>query len=97
LRIDPASLRTLRIISLPHPPTGLAAGAGAIWVAQSNPGANSVSLSAIDPLFDNPEPIRQVPTIVPGDGAALATQGASVWVAPGSGLLTQVDSVTAAS
>ncbi len=51
-RIDPGSLQTLRVLALPDPPTGLAAGAGAIWVAQSNPQASTVSVNAIDPQFD---------------------------------------------
>jgi YVTN family beta-propeller protein len=93
-RIDPSSLQTLRDITLPNPPTDLAAGAGAIWVAQSNPGATSVSLSAIDPQFDTLEPGRPFPNLVPGDPAAVATQGGAVWVAPSSGLLTELNSVT---
>ena len=92
-RLDPRSLQTLRNISLPNPPTGLAAGAGAIWVAQSNPVATAVSLSAIDPQFDHLETNRPFPNPF-GGTAAVATQGASVWVAPSSGLLTQLDPAT---
>jgi YVTN family beta-propeller protein len=93
-RVDPGSLQTLGNITLPNPPTGLAAGAGAIWVAQADPAEASVSLSAIDPQFNNVGPARRFATLYPGDTAAVATQGATVWLAPGSGDLTQLDAST---
>lgn len=93
-RIDPSSLQTLRQLTLLNPPTGLAAGGGAIWVAQSNPTEGSVSLNAIDPQFNSVGDTRRFPTLVPGDSAAVAAQGASVWLAPGSGVLTQLDAAT---
>ena len=84
-------MRTLRVIPLPDPPTGLAATANAIWVAQSDPQASSVSVNRIDPEFDALGPTRKVYTVVPGDAAAIAAQGDGVWVAPASGLLTRLD------
>jgi peptide/nickel transport system substrate-binding protein len=93
-RIDPSSLRPVRQVTLSNPPTGLAAGGGAIWVAQSNPGEGSVSLNEIDAQFNNVGPARRFATLVPGDLAAVATQGATVWLAPGSGELTQLDATT---
>jgi YVTN family beta-propeller protein len=93
-RIEPRSLRTLDEITLPNPPTGLAATAGAIWVAQSNPQANSVSVNRIDPEFDAVGSARRLYTVVPGDPAVIAAQGNGVWVAPGSGLLTRLDPTT---
>ena len=80
--------------SLPDPPTVLAATANAIWVAQSDPQASSVSVNRIDPEFDAVGPTRKVYTVVPGDSAAIAAQGDRVWVAPGSGLLTRLDPTT---
>jgi YVTN family beta-propeller protein len=94
-RIDPSSLRPLRQVTLSNPPTGLAAGGGAIWVAQSDPAANTVSLNAIDPQFNSVGPARRFATFVTGDNAVVATQGATVWLAPGSGELTQLDAATA--
>ena len=41
------------------------------------------------PTVRQPRADRAGPDVVPGDGAALATRGTSVWVAPGSGLLTE--------
>jgi YVTN family beta-propeller protein len=95
-RVDPGSLQTLRNLPLPDPPTGLAAGRGTIWVAQVNPAATSVSLSAIDPQFDSVEPGPRVGDFVAGDPAAVAAQGTTIWVAPSSGLLTEIDSMTRA-
>lgn len=93
-RIDPGSLRTLRVFSLPDPPMGLAASGNAIWAVQSNPQASSVSVNRIDPQFDDIGPTRRLYTVVPGDSAAIAAQGDGVWVAPGSGLLTRLDPTT---
>jgi YVTN family beta-propeller protein len=90
-RINPSTMQAEGAISLQNPPTGLAAGGDAVWVAQANPGEGSVSLSAIDPHFNNVGPARRFATVVPGDGALVATQGATVWLAPGSGDLTQLD------
>jgi YVTN family beta-propeller protein len=93
-RIDPASLQTLHNVTLPDPPTGLAAGARAIWVAQSNPAASSVSVNAIDPQYDVLGPTTRVGNAVPGDPAAVATQGGSVWIAPSYGALSRLNAAT---
>ncbi len=90
-RIDPGSLRTLRTLSLGNPPTGLAADANAVWVAESNPQVSTVSVNAIDPQFDAVGPTKRLANIVPGGPVAVATQGATVWVAPSAGLLTRLD------
>ena len=93
-RIDPGTLRPLRTLSLGDPPTGLAAGAGAIWVAESNPQASTVSINAIDPQFDHVGPTKRFANLVPGGPGVVATQGATVWVAPSAGLLTRLDPAT---
>jgi YVTN family beta-propeller protein len=93
-RIDPGSLRTLRILPVPDPPTGLAATANAIWVAQSNAQASTVSVNRIDPQFYSLGPTLRVGNIVPGGPAAVAAHGNTVWVAPSSGLLTPLDPAT---
>jgi YVTN family beta-propeller protein len=91
-RIDPGSLRTLRVLPLRNPPTGLAAGVGVIWVAQSNPQASSVSVNAIDPQFNALGATTRVANPAAGGPGAVAAQGNTVWVAPSSGLLTRLDS-----
>jgi YVTN family beta-propeller protein len=93
-RVDPSSLQTLRNLPLPDPPTGLAAGAGAIWVTESSPAATSATLNAIDPQFNSVEPGRRFANLVAGDPAAVAALGNRVWVAPSSGLLTRIDPAT---
>jgi YVTN family beta-propeller protein len=93
-RIDPMSLRPLRVLALAGPPTGLAAVPSAIEVVQSNPAASTVSVNAIDPQFDVVGPATRLGNIVAGGPGAIAAQGASVWVAPSSGLLTRLDPVT---
>jgi YVTN family beta-propeller protein len=93
-RIDPGSLRTLGVLSLADPPTGLAAGSNAIWVVQSNPTASSVSVNSIDPQFDTVGPTERLGNVVAGGPGAVAAQDATVWVAPSSGLLTELDVVT---
>jgi YVTN family beta-propeller protein len=93
-RVDPTSLRTIRTLAVGYPPTGIAASAEAVWVVGSNPNASSVSVNRIDPQFDAVGPSKRLPNIVPGGPAAVATQGATVWVAPSSGLLTRLDPAT---
>ena len=93
-RVDPSSLRTLHTFPLADPPDGLAASADSIWVAQSVPQQNSVVVNAIDPEFNAMGRTRRVDTVVPGDAAAIAAKGSTVWVAPGSGLLTRLDAAT---
>jgi YVTN family beta-propeller protein len=94
VRIDPGSSRMLHTFSVGGPPTGLAAGGGAIWVAQANPQASSVFVTAIDPQFDHVGATKRIGNIVRGGPAAVTAQGATVWVAPSSGLLTRLDSAT---
>ena len=95
-RVDPSSLRTLKTISLPAAPTGLAASADGVWVVEpnANPAQSSVSVSRIDSEFNTPGAPVQIPDLVPDDPGAIAAQGNSVWVAPANGLLTRLDAVT---
>lgn len=90
-RVDPVSLRTVRTIALGATPTDIAAAGGAIWVVESNPGASSVVVRRIDPLFDAIGPSRQLGNVSPGGPGSLAANGNTVWVAASSGLLTRID------
>ena len=98
-RVDPKSLRTLANIPLPTPPMGLAASADGIWVVEPNaiPGQSSVTVSRIDPEYNEPGlPVRQIGNVVPDGPGSVAAQGHSVWVAPSNGLLTRLDALTGA-
>jgi streptogramin lyase len=91
-RVDPASLQPQHTFPLPDPPTGLAASANTIWVAQSNPQASTVSVNAIDPEFNALGATKRFANLAPGGPGAVAAQGNTVWVAPSFGLLTRLDS-----
>ena len=97
-RIDPASLRTVRVISAAAPPTGIAASAGGVWVAESSSSlkpnttpATSVSVEPLDPEFDSFGAAIPIGNVVWGGPGSIAARGDSVWVAPSTGLLTRLD------
>ena len=95
-RVDPKTLRTLATISVPAPPTGLAASADGVWVVEpnANPAQSSVTVSRINPEFNTPGATVPIPNLVPDAPGAVAAEGHSVWVAPSDGLLTRLDAVT---
>ncbi len=93
-RVDPHTLQTLRAIPVSDRPTGIATVAGGVWVITSGPTATFVSASRIDPQFDAIDRTVRIPTVVPGGPGAVAAGGSTVWVAPNSGQLTGLDSVT---
>jgi len=102
-RVDPRSLRTLRTFSLAGPPTGLAATAQAIWVAQAapqasialaSPQASIVSVNSIDAQYDTVGRTERLGNISPGGPGFVASQGDELWVAPSAGLLARLDPVT---
>jgi YVTN family beta-propeller protein len=90
-RIDPATLRTLRTITVRGPPTGIAAAAQRIWVVQSNAHASTVSVSRVDPRFNSVEPVSRIANVVPGGPGAAAVDGDAVWIAPSAGRLVRLD------
>ena len=95
-RIDPRSLRTLHYLPVGGQPTGIAASANAIWVVEPDPGASTVSVRRVEPEFNDIGPAVRIGNVVPGGPGAVATQGAAVWVAPSSGLLTRLNPATGA-
>jgi YVTN family beta-propeller protein len=99
-RIDPGTLRTLRTIELQGSPTDIATSAGGVWVVESArvPQANSSSVfvGRIDPEFDTLSDGRRIDNVIPSGPGAVASDGASVWVAPSTGLLTRLNAQTGA-
>ena len=94
-RIDPRPLRMLRYLPVGGQPTGIAAGANAIWVVESDPGASTVSVRRVDPEFNDIGPAVPIRNVVPGGPGAVAAHNNNVWVAPSSGLLTRLNPTTA--
>jgi YVTN family beta-propeller protein len=94
MRIDPSSLRLIGTVSFGDPPTGLAASTNAIWVAESNPTGSTVSVTQIDPQFDEPVQTKTLGNVVAGGPLALAARGDTMWAAPSSGLLARIDAGT---
>jgi YVTN family beta-propeller protein len=94
-RVDPTMLRTVHTITVVGPPTGIAASADGVWVVEStlNPGLvrSSVLVGRVDPEFDRFGPPVRIGNVVPSGPGAIAAKGNSVWVAPSTGLLTQLD------
>jgi YVTN family beta-propeller protein len=93
-RVDPGTLRTRRTLSIAAPPTDIAAASGRVWVVSSPPTARFVSVSRIDTQFDAIGRAIRIGNVVPGSPAAVEARGASVWVAPFSGLLTRLNAQT---
>jgi len=101
-RIDPGSMRVLGTIATPAgQPTGIAGTADGLWVVQGtvNPNATaagSISVARIDPEFNSFGPSTRIDNVIPEGPGAVAVQGNSVWVAPSTGLLTQLDGASGA-
>ncbi|MEA2134309.1 MAG: hypothetical protein QOC68_2218, partial [Solirubrobacteraceae bacterium] len=93
-RVNPKTLQRLRTQSVDGPPTGIAAAGRAVWVVGSNPGANNVSVSRIDPQFDAIHRTARLGIVVAGSPGAVAAQGSTLWVAPFSGSLARLDART---
>jgi peptide/nickel transport system substrate-binding protein len=94
-RVDPGTLRTLRVISVPAPPTAITAGPRGLWVVES-PGTSSVLVGRVDPDFNTLGTVARIGNVVPDGPGAIAAQGNSVWVAPSTGLLTRLNATTGA-
>jgi YVTN family beta-propeller protein len=90
-RIDPGTLRTVRTFPVGGPPTGLAAANGRVWVVSSSASSSSVSVSRIDPRFDEIGRTARVGNLVPGGPGAVAARAGTLWVAPSSGSLARLD------
>jgi YVTN family beta-propeller protein len=93
-RMDPKTLRPLRAIPVGGRPTGIAVAGGRVWVVRSNPTGTFVSVSRIDPQFDQIDHTARIGNVVPGSPGAIAARGDTLWVAPFSGELTRVDPQT---
>ena len=93
-QINPSGLQTLRTIALGRTPTSLAASASGIWVVESDADSSTVSVSRIDPQFDDIAATERLANVVPGGPGAVAARGSLVWVAPSSGVLTRLDANT---
>jgi YVTN family beta-propeller protein len=90
-RIDTSTRQVASSISLPGPPTGLAATDDAVWVVSSNSRLPSVTVDRVDPQFESVAGTTHIPNVVPGGAGSIAVTGSSEWVAPSSGLLTKLD------
>jgi YVTN family beta-propeller protein len=101
-RIDPGSMRVLGTITpAAGPPTAIAGTADGLWVVQGtvNPeasAASSISVARIDPEFDSFGPSTRIDNVIPEGPGAVAASGNSVWVAPSTGLLTQLNAASGA-
>ena len=77
--IDPAGLQTLRTLPVGGTPTGIAASADAIWVAETAPGATgAVSVVRIVPDFNTIGPPQRISQVVTGSPGEIAAQGDAV-------------------
>ena len=85
----------MRTLPVGGTPTGIAASADAIWVAETAPGSTgAVSVVRIGPDFNTIGPPQRISQVVTGSPGEVAAQGDAVWVAPSSGLLTRLDPAT---
>ncbi len=94
-RIDPVTHSVLRTIAVRDPPTGLATSPGAVWAVGSDPTSSSVRVRRIDAQFNTIASTTRVGSVVPGGPGSVATRGAAVWVAPSSGLISQLSARSA--
>jgi YVTN family beta-propeller protein len=93
-RVNPHTLRTSQTVPVDDPPTAVAAAGGAIWVVDSNPSAEFVTVNRIDPQFGAIQAVARIGNVVPGSPAAATARGNALWVAPNAGDLTRVDAQT---
>src|SRR5262249_36580636 len=94
-RVDPAARSVAHVFSVGDTPTGVAATNASVWVVGSEPTKASVSVRRIDPRFDEVAArVRQIGNVVPGFPGSAAALGNTVWIAPSSGLLTQLNART---
>jgi YVTN family beta-propeller protein len=89
-RIDPATHSVLRTIAVQDPPTGLATSSGGVWTVGTDPTRPSVAVSHIDARYNTIDSQTHIGSVVPGGPGSVATRGGRVWVAPSSGLLSQL-------
>jgi YVTN family beta-propeller protein len=93
-RIDLDPVRTGKTIAIGEPPTGLAAGQGAVWVTAPNARRPYVTARRIDTRFDSAgRPVRIAS--LPGESvASAALERDTLWVVPSLGLLTRLNAAT---
>jgi YVTN family beta-propeller protein len=99
VRVDPARARITHIIGVGPKPVVVAAGAGRVWIA------NSERLVAVDPRYDHvvaETPLAQKirgfsqADLGYGHSAAVATGGAGIWDAHTVSALSKIDPATGA-
>jgi YVTN family beta-propeller protein len=90
-RISPASSRVVASIPLGIPAQSLAVAASGLWAVGSGPTDPFLTLERINPTFGSVSRARRLPVVVPGDSGSLSSRGATLLVAPRTGLLTRID------
>jgi peptide/nickel transport system substrate-binding protein len=89
-QIEPRPLKTGRTIGVGKPPTALAAGGGAVWVAAAPRTKPFVTARKIDARFASIRAPIQIKSL-PAGGSTLALGDGALWVAPSLGRLWRVD------
>jgi ABC-type transport system substrate-binding protein/DNA-binding SARP family transcriptional activator/DNA-binding beta-propeller fold protein YncE len=92
IRLNP--VRTGTTIPIGDRPTGLAAGAGGVWVTAAPGRRPYVTARRIDPRFDSAGAPVKVASLPGEDVASVALERDSLWVAPSLGRLTRLDATT---
>jgi YVTN family beta-propeller protein len=88
-RIDLTSRRILQSIPVGGAPTALAATPGAVWVSDT-----TGEISRIDPEYDRPVPMRQLPasSLLPvGTAWTMLPVSGSIWIVDPDGYVAQFD------
>ena len=81
-----------RDVRLRRAAQSLAVAGGRLWAAvAAAPADTGLTVVRINPTFDSVSRVTRVPIVAAGESASLAARGATVVVAPRSGLLTRID------
>ncbi|MFL5894283.1 MAG: ABC transporter substrate-binding protein [Thermoleophilaceae bacterium] len=92
--VDAKTLKVGRTIPARGEPVGLAAGGGQVWLGTTRPNESFVTARRVDPRFDTVDAGVRVPTVANGT-VSLGLGAKSLWVAPSTGLLAEVDRLSA--
>ena len=94
-RIELNPLRAGRALAVGKPPTDLAAGEGAVWVAAAPRTERSVTARRVDARFNTVGPPIRVKSLRgTGGSSSLVLANGDLWVAPSFGRLRRVDPQT---